>query len=80
MTTDTDKVTKLIDYTNHHPPTPYDYPVADILVLPVKAGNKDYLKWVRKSVEKGMKVKLDEEEKNVAAGEKDFEEAPTHFA
>ena len=47
MTTDTDKVTKLIDYTNHHPPSPYDYPVPDILVQPVKGGNKDYLKWVK---------------------------------
>lgn len=71
--TDTDKVTKLIDYTNHHPPTPYDYPVPDMQIMPVKAGNKDYLKWIKKSVEKGMTVKLDEEEKNIAAGEKDYE-------
>ena len=80
MTTDTAKVDKLIDYANHHPPSPYDYPVPDMLVLPVKAGNKDYLKWVKNSVEKGMTVKLDEEEKNIAAGEKDFESSPNHFA
>ena len=75
MATDTEKVTKLIDYTNHHPPTPYDYPVPDILVLPVKAGNQDYLKWIKKSVEKGMKVKYDEKETNIAAGEKDYEDS-----
>jgi uncharacterized protein involved in tolerance to divalent cations len=75
MTTSTEKVTALIDYCNHHNPTPYDYPVPDITVLPVSGGNKDYLEFIKESTEKGKKVKLDDDETNVNNGEEEYEEA-----
>ena len=73
FTTNTEKVDKLIDYVNNHNPTPYDYPVPDITVIPVLGGNKDHLTYIKESTEKGMKVKLTEPEINVHAGEEDFE-------
>lgn len=39
LTTTNDKVTQLVDFINHHNPTPYDYPVPDSTVLPVTKGN-----------------------------------------
>ena len=69
LSTSDDKVTKLVEYVNNHQPTPYDYPVPDITVLPVSGGNDKYLEFIKKSTEKSMKVKLTEEETNINAGE-----------
>lgn len=78
MTTASTKVPALIDYVNDHNPTPYDYPVPDVTVIPVKGGNKDFLTFAKTSTEKGMKVKLDESEINVAAGEHEYHEETGH--
>lgn len=50
LTTTGDKVAALIDYTNQHNPTSYDYPVPDTVVLPVETGNAKYIAWVKKQI------------------------------
>jgi uncharacterized protein involved in tolerance to divalent cations len=40
-------VNQLIDYINNNNPTMYDYPVGDIIVLPVTGGNPQYIDWVK---------------------------------
>lgn len=42
-----DNVNKLIDYCNNNNPTLYDYPVGDIIVLPVINGNPEYISWTQ---------------------------------
>ena len=46
LSTSDDKVTKLVEYVNNNQPTPYDYPVPDITVLPVSGGNEKYLEFI----------------------------------
>lgn len=50
LVTTGDKVAALIDYTNQHNPTSYDYPVPDTVVLPVETGNAKYIAWVKKQI------------------------------
>ena len=75
LTTSDEKILKLVEYVNNHQPTPYDYPVPDITVLPVSGGNDKYLDFVKKSTEKSKNVKLTDEEINIHAGEKEYEAA-----
>jgi uncharacterized protein involved in tolerance to divalent cations len=72
LTTSDEKVLKLVEYVNNNQPTPYDYPVPDITVLPVSGGNEKYLEFIKESTEKSKKVELTEEETNIHAGEQDY--------
>lgn len=42
-----DNVAKLIDFTNNNNPTPYDYPVPDVVAIPIVTGNSDYISWAK---------------------------------
>ena len=48
LTTTGDKVAELIDYINKNNPTTYDYPVPDVVAIPVETGNSKYISWVKK--------------------------------
>ena len=52
------KMTELIDYVNKYNPSGYDYPVPNIIALPIVSGNSEYIKWVKAQV--GGGVPLDE--------------------
>ena len=50
MTTTDEKVPNLIKFINRQTNLNYDYPVPDVIVEPVQAGNSEFLAWVKKSV------------------------------
>jgi uncharacterized protein involved in tolerance to divalent cations len=50
LTTTGDKVAALIDYINQNNPTSYDYPVPDVVAIPVETGNAKYISWVKKTI------------------------------
>ena len=56
-----------MDFINDENPTNYDYPVPNIVALPVSNGNPEYLSWVKSqcSTDAG-KIKYDPEDKNPA--------------
>lgn len=60
MTTTNDKIPALIDFINQNNPTSYDYPVADVSVLPVNQGNPAYIEWVKKETGSEAGLKVDE--------------------
>ena len=45
-----DKVAALIDYINQNNPTSYDYPVPDVVAIPVETGNAKFISWVKKTI------------------------------
>lgn len=51
------KVTPLIEYINTNNPSSYDYPVQDIIVIPVQNANPEYVKWINEQSNKKIDYK-----------------------
>lgn len=50
LVTSADKVAAVIDYTNQNNPTQYDYPVPDVVAIPIETGNAKFLAWAKKQL------------------------------